>query len=182
MAQSNLAISLPAELIEMVLSNFSLSDTIVAAAHLPQLWRDGVDNSAQIRKKLRALHYFDDSRSNGCIRPGLPFWFSSILEHGLLFVWHVIPNLDGIIFAPYSRRARLRILNPTTKVVERRRTSYVHGSESIVSFDLEGNLVCQRGINGNNADALWRYATKVLRLNGLEQGVAQNLTKRIRPG
>jgi hypothetical protein len=145
----------------MIMSILGPMEVIMAAAYLPQAWREVVEASFLIRKKLRELHYFDDTRSNGHMEPGSPFWFSSSLEHGILFVWHFMPGWESLIFAPFSIKARLRILEPGTKVVEYRKDVRGHDSLYIKLFDLEGNLVCERGINDNNRDALWRYATKV---------------------
>ena len=82
------------------------------------------------------------------------YTFSTSFDHGVLYGG---TQPDGFIFAPQSRKPKLRIINPRTMQVKYHLVGPAIGTGLIILYDFEGKLVCQRTVNENNADALWRY-------------------------
>lgn len=91
-----LATSLPVELVEMILNSLSTEDLMFAAAYLPKLYRDVLEDSLQLRKKIQE-HKFES------------FWktreFASTFKTGTLYVLN--PKMDSktgdaFMFAPFQ--------------------------------------------------------------------------------
>ena len=126
----SVASSFPFELVEAILRYVPVPDLMVAAANVPKFWREVIENSKKIWKRIARYSPQDDGSidrkgrkraaslafSSG--NPHLPWNFNYPLLNGILYVHRRTDGAEGFIFAPISEKQTLRVLDPGSKTAK----------------------------------------------------------------
>ena len=168
----SLALSLPYEMVEAILVYLTVPELLLAAPHLPKLWRDVIGTSRQIWKNIARYDYDDNhnvaqngsgkrplSNLDGCYR-GAGTSTRCFLLGGQLFIHQDSFGNDGFIFAPGREELPLKILDSKKRILRHRQGLRV-AKWSIELYDLDGELVWHEDVTYGSKIAMGRYLLPV---------------------
>lgn len=160
----SLALSLPMEMIEIILQNLSVPDLLRSTAHLPSWWQQVLMSSPVVWKKLARYRYDENVNillknfSHNAASPAQKQKMKinqtktvvCLLRGSMLFIHHS-PLGRGYILAPAKENSSLRIVDSDTIKPWYRKPGRA-GYWSLKLYDLDGANVCNERVT-NEAKA-----------------------------